>query len=140
MLHAVARLDVEPLARLLRALGDETRLRIVALLTQGELCVCHIEAALDVSQPNASRQLGVLRSAGVVRPRREGNWVYYGLAPQPNAECGRVLQSLVRAYRGEDVLRRDVERLVKGQGSELLQVIAVSAPGRTPASTVLSHA
>ena len=54
------------MARLFKALGDETRLRIVALLSHGELCVCHIEAALTLTQPTASRHLGVLRATGVV--------------------------------------------------------------------------
>ena len=61
---------VRPLTKLFRALGDETRLRIVALLSHGELCVCHLENALDLSQPNVSRQLGILRAAGVVDARR----------------------------------------------------------------------
>jgi ArsR family transcriptional regulator len=49
-------LDIRPLSQAFRALGDETRLRIVALLSHGELCVCHLEKALGISQPNASRQ------------------------------------------------------------------------------------
>ncbi len=48
-------LGVRPLTRLFRALADETRLRIVALLAHGELCVCHLETALELSQPNVSR-------------------------------------------------------------------------------------
>ena len=71
MFPAVADLDVRSLSRLFRALSDETRLRIVALLTHGELCVCHLESALALSQSNASRQLGVLRAAGVVDNRRD---------------------------------------------------------------------
>ena len=61
MLSSTNALDVRPLTRLFRALGDETRLRIVALLSHGELCVCHIEAALDLNQSTASRHLGILR-------------------------------------------------------------------------------
>ena len=107
------------MSRLFKALGDETRLRVVALLSHGELCVCHIEAALGLSQPTASRHLSVLRSAGVVEPRREGTWVYYRLASQPDDDCRRQLRSLVSAFGKSDVLRRDVERLlqVKGPGA-----------------------
>jgi ArsR family transcriptional regulator len=54
-----------------RALGDETRIRIVALLAHGELCVCHLDKALDLGQPNASRQLSILKHAGIVESRRE---------------------------------------------------------------------
>jgi len=118
VLANVASLDVRPITRLFRALGDETRVRIVALLTHGELCVCHIEAALGLSQPNASRQLGILRSAGLVAPRRDGNWVYYGLAAQADAECRRVLGA-IKSFASRETLRRDVDRLrkVKGPGS-----------------------
>ena len=57
------RVEVRQLTRLLKALGDETRLRMVALLAHGELCVCHLESALELSQPTASRHLAVLRAA-----------------------------------------------------------------------------
>lgn len=99
-----------------KALGDESRLRIVALLSHGELCVCHIEAALGLSQSNSSRQLSVLRNAGVVEARREGTWVYYSLAPQADALCRRTLRSLAGAFKLEDKLRADVHRLVRAKG------------------------
>jgi len=109
-------LDVRPLSRLFRALGDETRLRMVALLAHGELCVCHIEQALDLSQPNASRQLGVLRAAGVVDSRRDGTWVYYRLAEQEHAEVERVLAALTQSFTTARVLRADHARLLKSCG------------------------
>ncbi|MCQ8893614.1 MAG: metalloregulator ArsR/SmtB family transcription factor [Methanolinea sp.] len=60
-----------------KALSDETRLRIYILLGRGELCVCHIQAALGTTQTKVSRHLGVLRNAGLVTARREGLWIYY---------------------------------------------------------------
>lgn len=60
-----------------RALSDETRLRIYLLLGGGELCVCHIQAALGTTQTKVSRHLGVLRNAGLVTARRDGLWIYY---------------------------------------------------------------
>jgi ArsR family transcriptional regulator, arsenate/arsenite/antimonite-responsive transcriptional repressor len=116
MSFAAPALPVASTARLFKALGDETRLRIVALLSHGELCVCHIEAALSLSQPGASRQLGVLRSAGVVEPRRNGNWVYYRLAEQSDETCRRMLRALSSDYAKQDLLRRDVERLLTVKG------------------------
>ena len=119
MSSAVAELNVRPVSRLFKALGDETRLRIVALLAHGELCVCHVEAALGLTQSNASRQLGILRSAGIVEARRQLSWVYYRLAEQPDADCGRQMRALVDAFAEHTVLQADVERLlkVKGPGS-----------------------
>jgi ArsR family transcriptional regulator len=111
-----AKLEVRPVSRLFKALGDETRLRIVALLAHGELCVCHIQEALGLSQPNASRQLGVLRSAGIVTDRREGTWVYYGLARQEDPDCARHLREVVQSFAKRDLLRRDVERLQRTRG------------------------
>lgn len=115
-MSAAAALDVRPASRLLKALSDETRLRVVALLAHGELCVCHVEAALELSQPNASRALGVLRNAGVVEARRDGSWVYYRLAAQADALCKRVLGALERDFRQRELLARDVERLLRARG------------------------
>ncbi len=115
---AAAALDVRQASRFFKALGDETRLRIVALLSHGELCVCHFEAALGLSQPNASRQLGVLRSAGLVESRREGSWVYYRLAPQLDELSRQQLQALVAAFSRREVIKQDVERLLATRGPD----------------------
>jgi ArsR family transcriptional regulator len=109
-------LDVRPLTRLFRALGDETRLRIVALLSHGELCVCHLEKALELSQPNVSRQLGILRAAGVVDGRREGTWMYYSLTAQEHAAVETVLATLTTAFGAERALRADHAKLRKSCG------------------------
>lgn len=108
--------DVQPLARLLKALADETRLRVVALLAHGELCVCHVESGLDIPQPTASRHLAVLRNAGVVEARRDGSWIHYRLAPQADPTSGRVLQALVEEFGRADVLAADVDRLRRTRG------------------------
>jgi ArsR family transcriptional regulator len=113
-----AALDVRSFSKLFKALGDETRLRIVALLSHGELCVCHLEEALDVSQPKVSRHLAILRMAGVVEDRREGSWVYYKLARQNDAGCRRQLKTLAGMFGKRAVLRKDLERLVKVRGPE----------------------
>jgi ArsR family transcriptional regulator, arsenate/arsenite/antimonite-responsive transcriptional repressor len=111
-------LNVRSFSRLFKALGDETRLRIVALLSHGELCVCHLEDALAVSQPNVSRHLGILRMAGIVEHRREGSWVYYRLATQADPDCELQLKTLMRTFSKRSVLRKDLERLVKVRGPE----------------------
>jgi ArsR family transcriptional regulator len=111
-----APIDVRTASRLFKALGDENRLRVVALLSHGELCVCHLQAALGLSQPAVSRHMAVLRAAGVVEDRRGGKWVYYRLARQEDADCERHLRAVAKAYAGRDVLRRDVERLLRTRG------------------------
>jgi ArsR family transcriptional regulator len=116
MLSSSSALDVRPLTRLFRALGDETRLRIVALLSHGELCVCHIEAALDLNQSTASRHLGILRTSGVVDCRREGTWVYYHLTDQEHDTVAKALDVLTKAFGAERALRADHARLRRSCG------------------------
>ena len=105
--------DLRPLSRLMKALGDESRLRMIALLSHGELCVCHLESALGLTQWATSRHLAVLRAAGVVDFERRGTWVYYRLAAQPDADRKQVLRSVLRRCNLRDVFRRDAERLMK---------------------------
>ena len=111
-------LDVRSYSRLFKALGDESRLRIVALLSHGELCVCHLEEALGLSQPRVSRHLATLRAGGVVEDRRDGTWVYYRLVRQPDADCERQLRGLVRTFAKRGAVRKDLERLIKVRGPE----------------------
>lgn len=67
---------------LFQLLSDPTRLRCLLLMqAEGELCVCELTHALDLSQPKISRHLAALRDAGVVSSRRQGQWVYYQLHP-----------------------------------------------------------
>jgi ArsR family transcriptional regulator len=116
MLSSAEALEVRPLSRLFRALGDETRLRIVALLAHGELCVCHLETALDLNQSTASRQLGILKAAGIVDSRRDGTWMYYSITAQDHDTVARTLDVLTRAFGAEAALRRDHAKLRKSCG------------------------
>ena len=118
MLSSAADLEVRSLTRLFRALGDETRLRIVALLSHGELCVCHIESALELSQPNASRQLGILKSAGIVDSRRIGTWVHYRIVEQEHATVQKARELLTHAFGAERAIRTDHVKLRKSCGPD----------------------
>lgn len=69
---------------LFKALSDETRLRIMALLIERELCVCQLEWALELSQAKVSRHLTVLKNAGLVQDRRKGLWIFYSLCKPKN--------------------------------------------------------
>ncbi len=71
--------EMNEIVTLFKALADETRLRILKLLDGGELCVCDITAGLDMTQPNVSFHLGILKEAGLVKDRREGRWMHYDL-------------------------------------------------------------
>jgi ArsR family transcriptional regulator, arsenate/arsenite/antimonite-responsive transcriptional repressor len=75
-----AALTVNDLQDTYKALADGTRLRILALLVEGEVCVCDIHDTLRLPQPTASRHLAYLRRTGLVDARREGTWMHYRLA------------------------------------------------------------
>lgn len=112
----VAAVGVTQASRFFKALGDEMRLRIVALLSHGELCVCHIEEALGLSQSNVSHHLSVLRNAGIVEPHRSGKWVYYRLLVQADEICREQLRCLIASYQQYDGLAGEVERLLRSKG------------------------
>lgn len=116
MPYAAAAFEVGSISQMFKALGDDVRLRIVALLTHGELCVCHIETALELTQPNASRHLGLLRAAGLVETRRRDKWVYYRLAEQRDPARARQLDALIGAFAKQAQLRKDVVRLTRAMG------------------------
>jgi ArsR family transcriptional regulator len=67
------------LVTIFKALSDETRLRIIKLLEQGELCVCDITAALDMVQPKVSFHLSALKEVGFIKDRKQGKWIHYSL-------------------------------------------------------------
>ncbi len=70
---------MKELLSIFKALSDETRLRIIKLLEQGELCVCDITAALDMVQPKVSFHLSALKESGFINDRKQGKWVHYSL-------------------------------------------------------------
>ena len=94
-----------------KAFADETRLRIMFLLSRRELCVCEIVAVLDMPQGKVSRHLSVLRHAGLVVDRREGLWIYYSLALASTRLTER-LAGYLEAERDRHVLAiEDEQRL-----------------------------
>jgi ArsR family transcriptional regulator len=95
----------------LKALADPTRLRILALLAGGEICVCHVHTALDVPQPTASRHLAYLKKSGLVQDRKVGLWKHYGLKPLADAPLQAVVNAAVRAASGTVAVSRDCCRL-----------------------------
>jgi ArsR family transcriptional regulator len=103
--------DLEALTSVYAALADSTRLRILSLLGDGEICVCHIHASLDVPQPTASRHLAYLRKSGLVEARREGIWMHYRLAPQDNPVVAAVVKSALHALTHTDIRAKDERRL-----------------------------
>jgi ArsR family transcriptional regulator len=99
------------LASIFKALSDETRLRIMKLLEQGELCVCDIVGALNLIQPKISFHLGVLKEAGLVLDRKDGKWIHYRFDESDAFRRFLILSVLERMP--EEKVRADTIRLEK---------------------------
>lgn len=102
---------VTTLEQLFRALADETRLRILALLAAGEICVCHIHGALAIPQPTASRHLASLRRAGLVATRKDGLWVHYRIAVPADPAMASVLAATIDALGSTRGISNDRRKL-----------------------------
>jgi ArsR family transcriptional regulator len=96
---------------LFKALADRTRLRLVGLLGDSEVCVCFLVEILKISQPKISRHLAYLRRAQIVTARREGKWMHYRLTDPPDEAAARIFRE-VRASLADDAeFQRDREKL-----------------------------
>jgi ArsR family transcriptional regulator len=116
---------LDALETVFKALADRTRLRILALLVNGEVCVCHIHESLGVPQPMASRHLAYLRRAGLVAARKDGLWVHYRLADLSDPVLDAVLSAVAHAVGHASVTARDRQRLARkmpAAGPRLLPV------------------
>ena len=102
---------VQTLEQLFRALADDTRLRILALLAAGEICVCHIHGALGLPQPTVSRHLAYLRRAGLVAARKDGLWVHYRLAVPNQPQVASVMRATFEALSLAPTVTVDRRRL-----------------------------
>src|ERR1041385_415402 len=93
-----------------KALADATRLRVIAVLREGELCVCELCDALEATQSTLSTHLTLLRDAGITRTRKQGKWIYYRLSN----EAAPLIETFLRYFadaRRDKRMRRDTDRL-----------------------------
>lgn len=123
---ATDRLD--RLEGLFKVLGDRTRLRILALLAAGEVCVCNIHESLGLPQPTVSRHLASLRRSGLVDTRREGIWMYYRLAPPAERLAGAIVDAALHAVGHVPSVTMDRRRLTRLAGLEV-KTAACCEPG-----------
>ena len=98
---------------LFRALADRTRLRLLNLMGEDEVCVCFLVEALKLSQPKISRHLAYLRRAGIVVARRDGKWMHYRLALPSDAHVVGVLTAVRGWLAADPEIQSDRSRLVR---------------------------
>jgi ArsR family transcriptional regulator len=119
----------------LRALSDETRLRILHLIgASGELCVCDIESIIGGPQTKISRHLGYLRRAGLVNARKKGLWVLYSLASEPDLTRTELLECVNRLLKSSDQAKRDQIQLRKNISRGCCATFTEVKPGEIPLS------
>jgi ArsR family transcriptional regulator len=101
-------LDLEAL---FSALSDGTRLRLLNLMADGEVCVCFFIEVLNQPQPTISRHLAYLRRAGIVVDRRDGKWIHYSVVPPGDPVVRQAFEGVIRALRSDPSMQRDREKL-----------------------------
>ena len=93
------------------ALADKTRLRLLNLMRENEICVCFFTEVLGESQPKVSRHLAYLRNAGIVSARREGKWMNYKIKFPENRYAADLLEDTLIWLKAQDDMREDYENL-----------------------------
>ncbi len=116
------------LERFFQALGDRTRLRLLNLMGDQEICVCYFVEILGSPQPKISRHLAYLRNAGIVAARREGKWMHYRIVAPPHAGAAQVLRQTLAALAEEKAMQADRARLAKACCAPQKFVTLESAP------------
>ena len=97
---------------LFKALADRTRLRLLNLMGEGEVCVCFFVEVLGTNQPKISRHLAYLRRAGVVAARREGKWMHYRVSVPEDEHAARVFAEVLKWLGENREMQKDRARLV----------------------------
>jgi len=119
-----------PLEELFQALADRTRLRLLHLMAEQEVCVCYFVQVIDAPQPKISRHLAYLRRAGLVAARREGKWMHYRLAGLTDMRAASILKATLESLGQEKDMKQDLEQLRKAccGPKSLLQTIGAPLP------------
>jgi ArsR family transcriptional regulator, arsenate/arsenite/antimonite-responsive transcriptional repressor len=110
------------------ALADKTRLRLLNLMREDEICVCFFTEVLNESQPKISRHLAYLRNAGMVEARRDGKWMHYRIIEPENKIAARVLRETLEGLRNQAEMQRDYEKLSAACCAPVAPVTIMRAP------------
>jgi len=99
--------------RFFQALGDRTRLRLLNLMGEQEICVCYFVEVLGQPQPKISRHLAYLRSAGLVAARRDGKWMHYRLVMPQHEGAAQIFRQTLAWLKADKAMQADRTRLAK---------------------------
>jgi ArsR family transcriptional regulator, arsenate/arsenite/antimonite-responsive transcriptional repressor len=98
---------------LFRALADRTRLKLINLMGDDEVCVCFFVEVLKTNQPKISRHLAYLRRAGVVAARREGKWMHYRIVEPPDPRAANIFREVRNGLENDAAMQQDRSKLAK---------------------------
>jgi ArsR family transcriptional regulator, arsenate/arsenite/antimonite-responsive transcriptional repressor len=118
--------------RFFQALGDSTRLRLLNLMGDQEVCVCYFVEILGGPQPKISRHLAYLRSAGIVSARREGKWMHYRVVMPPHTGASQILKQTLNWLKEEKAMQKDLAQLTKACCAPSKYPLLDGAPLPTP--------
>jgi ArsR family transcriptional regulator, arsenate/arsenite/antimonite-responsive transcriptional repressor len=114
--------------RFFQALGDNTRLRILNLMGDQEVCVCYFVEILGGPQPKISRHLAYLRSAGIVSARREAKWMHYQIVMPPHIGATQILKQTLAWLKEDKLMQKDRAQLTKACCSPSKYALLYGAP------------
>lgn len=121
---------MEDIAQIYKALSEQMRLRILMLLTKGELCVCDIMAVLEEPQSKVSRHIAYLKNSGLIQGKRVGTWMHYFLKDPPGELAAAHIKFLRKELSGLDWVMEDIEKMEEFQKKKLCE----ESSGGKPAS------
>ena len=94
------------------ALADKTRLRLLSLMSNGEVCVCFFAETLGTNNPKISRHLAYLKRAGLVSGRRDGKWIHYSLNEPTDPNARELFEQLMKTLEQDEQMKADRVNLV----------------------------
>lgn len=110
------------------ALADKTRLRLLNLMREDEICVCFFSEVLEESQPKISRHLAYLRNAGIVEARRDGKWMHYRIIKPENPFAAQVLEDTLQWLDSQAEMQEDYQKLAAACCAPTAPVTIMRAP------------
>ncbi len=121
------------------ALSDRTRLRLINLIGEDEVCVCFFVAVLDAPQPKISRHLAYLRDAGMVEARRDGKWMHYKMAQLPHEHAVRIMKNVMDWLEADPEMQNDRAKLLQVCCAPMPPIQLLGAPRPSGIQSLASH-
>lgn len=120
--------NLSEMENLYMSLSDKTRLRLLNLMREDEICVCFFTEVLDESQPKISRHLAYLRKAELVEARREGKWIHYRIKFPENAFAREILYDTLEWLKSDEQMQKEYKNLVEACCSLNVPITIAKAP------------